>query len=198
MYVQLTRCSVHHDTFAMSYFMFVINSVVLHTASDCDWYLCARFSWLDVHVYGRLSAWVWCCAVQTHHMQCPAEPRMFPAIDCSIFQDPHPMTMALSVLVTIEMLNALNRYVTAPRPLTDMTSTLSWDDALQTCVARAPPRKQSNSAHKIFDTESHLDSVYSHTHLHTCHHIALRFQPARRTCCWWALLMLYFRIIYRF
>ena len=29
-------------------------------------------------------------------------------MDCSIFQDPHPMTMALSVLVVIEMLNALN------------------------------------------------------------------------------------------
>ncbi|ELU08428.1 hypothetical protein CAPTEDRAFT_165811 [Capitella teleta] len=44
----------------------------------------------------------------THHMQCPAEPRMFPSIDCNIFTDPHPMTMALSVLVVIEMLNALN------------------------------------------------------------------------------------------
>lgn len=44
----------------------------------------------------------------THHMQCPAEPRMFPSIDCNIFNDPHPMTMALSVLVVIEMLNALN------------------------------------------------------------------------------------------
>lgn len=29
-------------------------------------------------------------------------------VDCGIFHDPHPMTMALSVLVTIEMLNALN------------------------------------------------------------------------------------------
>ncbi|KAH9518641.1 Sarcoplasmic/endoplasmic reticulum calcium ATPase 2 [Bulinus truncatus] len=46
---------------------------------------------------------------QTHHMQCPAEPRMFKGVDCSIFQAPEPMTMALSVLVTIEMLNALNR-----------------------------------------------------------------------------------------
>jgi Ca2+ transporting ATPase len=44
----------------------------------------------------------------THHMQCPAEPRMFPSIDCNIFMEPHPMTMALSVLVVIEMLNALN------------------------------------------------------------------------------------------
>lgn len=29
-------------------------------------------------------------------------------VDCKIFTDPHPMTMALSVLVTIEMLNAMN------------------------------------------------------------------------------------------
>jgi Ca2+ transporting ATPase len=41
-------------------------------------------------------------------MQCPAEPRMFPAIDCTIFSHPKPMTMALSVLVVIEMCNALN------------------------------------------------------------------------------------------
>ncbi|XP_069134746.1 calcium-transporting ATPase sarcoplasmic/endoplasmic reticulum type-like isoform X1 [Argopecten irradians] len=44
----------------------------------------------------------------THHMQCLAEPKMFPGIDCKIFGAPEPMTMALSVLVTIEMLNALN------------------------------------------------------------------------------------------
>jgi len=41
-------------------------------------------------------------------MQCPAEPRMFPSIDCHIFEDPHPKTMALSVLVVIEICNALN------------------------------------------------------------------------------------------
>jgi len=44
----------------------------------------------------------------THHMQCPAEPKMFPGVDCNIFTHPEPMSMALSVLVTIEMLNALN------------------------------------------------------------------------------------------
>jgi Ca2+ transporting ATPase len=32
----------------------------------------------------------------------------FEGIDCAIFEDPHPMTMALSVLVVIELLNALN------------------------------------------------------------------------------------------
>jgi len=44
----------------------------------------------------------------THHMQCPAEPKMFPGVDCDVFTAPEPMSMALSVLVTIEMLNALN------------------------------------------------------------------------------------------
>lgn len=33
-----------------------------------------------------------------------------------MFADLHPMTMALSVLVTIEMLNALNRYSPPPPP----------------------------------------------------------------------------------
>jgi Ca2+ transporting ATPase len=33
---------------------------------------------------------------------------MFKGVDCHIFHDPHPMTMALSVLVSIEMLNAMN------------------------------------------------------------------------------------------
>ncbi|XP_072164497.1 calcium-transporting ATPase sarcoplasmic/endoplasmic reticulum type-like [Diadema setosum] len=44
----------------------------------------------------------------THHMQCPLEPKNFKKLDCEVFEDPHHMTMALSVLVTIEMLNALN------------------------------------------------------------------------------------------
>merc|ERR1711953_313198 len=49
----------------------------------------------------------------THFMQCTVDPEKFAFMadgdwDCSVFGDPHPMTMALSVLVTIEMLNALN------------------------------------------------------------------------------------------
>ncbi|XP_071946401.1 calcium-transporting ATPase sarcoplasmic/endoplasmic reticulum type-like isoform X2 [Antedon mediterranea] len=44
----------------------------------------------------------------THHLQCPLEPENFKGVDCESFDDPHHMTMALSVLVTIEMLNALN------------------------------------------------------------------------------------------
>ncbi|XP_045785314.1 calcium-transporting ATPase sarcoplasmic/endoplasmic reticulum type isoform X1 [Maniola jurtina] len=44
----------------------------------------------------------------THHLQCINGGEDFKGIDCKIFTDPHPMTMALSVLVTIEMLNAMN------------------------------------------------------------------------------------------
>lgn len=46
----------------------------------------------------------------THHLSCLGGGDEFKGIDCKIFNDPHPMTMALSVLVTIEMLNAMNRY----------------------------------------------------------------------------------------
>lgn len=44
----------------------------------------------------------------THHLQCSTNPESFEGMTCNIFKDLHPMTMALSVLVTIEMLNALN------------------------------------------------------------------------------------------
>ena len=45
---------------------------------------------------------------QTHHFQCAGGGKEWADIDCDVFDDPHPMTMALSVLVTIEMLNAMN------------------------------------------------------------------------------------------
>jgi len=42
-------------------------------------------------------------------MQCAADDKLFAGVDCSIFLHTKPMTMALSVLVVIEMCNALNR-----------------------------------------------------------------------------------------
>lgn len=47
---------------------------------------------------------------QTHHLSCISGGNEFRGLDCTVFHDPHPMTMALSVLVTIEMLNAMNRF----------------------------------------------------------------------------------------
>lgn len=45
----------------------------------------------------------------THWMRCEIEPENFADLDCAVFDDTHPNAMALSVLVTIEMANALNR-----------------------------------------------------------------------------------------
>lgn len=47
--------------------------------------------------------------LQTHFMQCTEHNPEFDGLDCEVFEAPEPMTMALSVLVTIEMCNALNR-----------------------------------------------------------------------------------------
>ncbi|CAJ0943320.1 unnamed protein product, partial [Mesorhabditis belari] len=44
----------------------------------------------------------------THWMRCEIEPENFQDLDCAVFEDNHPNAMALSVLVTIEMLNAIN------------------------------------------------------------------------------------------
>ncbi|CAH8623531.1 unnamed protein product [Dicrocoelium dendriticum] len=44
----------------------------------------------------------------THQSQCLAQESRFEGIDCAIFTHPKPMTMALSVLVLVEMLNAMN------------------------------------------------------------------------------------------
>merc|ERR1711935_1030755 len=63
------------------------------------------------------AAWWFCYATDgpalswyqlTHFSQCLGGAEAFEGVDCAIFEDPHPMTMALSVLVVIELLNALN------------------------------------------------------------------------------------------
>lgn len=52
--------------------------------------------------------------MQTHHAHCLAQESRFEGIDCAVFEHPKPMSMALSVLVTIEMCNALNRCARTP------------------------------------------------------------------------------------
>ncbi|KAJ8414728.1 hypothetical protein AAFF_G00022510 [Aldrovandia affinis] len=44
----------------------------------------------------------------SHFLQCGGDNPDFGDLDCHVFESPYPMTMALSVLVTIEMCNALN------------------------------------------------------------------------------------------
>jgi len=51
-----------------------------------------------------------CVLCQTHHHRCYSNPEEFVGIECTIFDNPKPKTMALSVLVVIEILNAFNRY----------------------------------------------------------------------------------------
>jgi Ca2+ transporting ATPase len=41
-------------------------------------------------------------------MRCELETENFADLDCAVFSDNHPNAMALSVLVTIEMFNAMN------------------------------------------------------------------------------------------
>ena len=47
-------------------------------------------------------------------MKCSEHNPDFEGVDCEVFEAPEPMTMALYVLVTIEMCNALNRWAYAP------------------------------------------------------------------------------------
>ncbi|VDK38220.1 unnamed protein product [Taenia asiatica] len=44
----------------------------------------------------------------THHLKCSVDKANFQGVSCSVFSSAKPMTLALSVLVVIEMLNALN------------------------------------------------------------------------------------------
>ena len=76
-----------------------------------------KWTWLIRNLIG--------CLLQSHFLQCKEDNPDFEGVDCAIFESPYPMTMALSVLVTIEMCNALNRSVSPPQ-----------------AGARAPPARQ--------------------------------------------------------
>uniref|UniRef100_A0A2K5TV38 ATPase sarcoplasmic/endoplasmic reticulum Ca2+ transporting 1 n=1 Tax=Macaca fascicularis TaxID=9541 RepID=A0A2K5TV38_MACFA len=67
----------------------------------------------------------------THFMQCTEDNAHFEGVDCEVFEASEPMTMALSVLVTIEMCNALNRWA-LPR------YALGWAAGLPLGVSSAP------------------------------------------------------------
>ncbi|CAM4942240.1 unnamed protein product [Rotaria socialis] len=60
--------------------------------------------WYVSHHDGPLLTWT----QLKHHFKCRGGGKEWEDIDCDVFDDPHPMTMALSVLVTIEMLNSIN------------------------------------------------------------------------------------------
>lgn len=48
--------------------------------------------------------------VQTHQSQCLVQDDIFRGVDCNIFENQKPSSLALSTLVIIEMLNACNRW----------------------------------------------------------------------------------------
>lgn len=62
----------------------------------------------------------------THWMRCEIEPENFADLDCAVFEDAHPNAMALSVLVTIEMCNALNRYISLFLFQLIMVTKITW------------------------------------------------------------------------
>lgn len=76
--------------------------------------------------------------LQTHFMKCNEENPDFEGLDCEVFEAPQPMTMALSVLVTIEMCNALNRWGLPTHPCRLPQATVSSLSSLCSPLSSAP------------------------------------------------------------
>lgn len=72
--------------------------------------------------------------LQSHFLQCKEDNPDFEGVDCAIFESPYPMTMALSVLVTIEMCNALNRSVNLLSELGEGSASRALWDCVCVCV----------------------------------------------------------------
>lgn len=72
--------------------------------------------------------------LQSHFLQCKEDNPDFEGVDCAIFESPYPMTMALSVLVTIEMCNALNRSVNPLGKLGKSSDSRALCDCVYVCV----------------------------------------------------------------
>lgn len=123
-----------HEQLSLSFLWFGCQSNNLNTLNNKQWHLrlfwrtraslgnavrfcvglCSGFGvelvcglckcpWLIRNLIGLL--------LQSHFLQCKEDNPDFEGVDCTVFESPYPMTMALSVLVTIEMCNALNRSV---------------------------------------------------------------------------------------
>lgn len=114
--------------------------------------------------------------LQSHFLQCKEDNPDFEGVDCAIFESPYPMTMALSVLVTIEMCNALNRSVSLLGKLGGKALT-ARAPAVGLCVSRLvedhrkalpSPKRKENKQHRFLKLKCrHFQEVVGGlSHLH--------------------------------